>query len=218
MSDCTFVSFMWMCIFRPQPPASRPFSILPLCLLLCKKAGPGKQAWSKSWEPECAPRVIMNMRGWEGECVSLCMSSQECATTAVTVRVFCCKVSEVPPPPPFLSLSTAGAAVSDKRVSAAAADQASLPGLEIQSNTHILAQIGIHLHTCMDEHRSFTRIQIQMRTHHATSAVKKKKKKKKEKKVHWWTFELWCVDSHPTYSPTLLNTSLSNCEHIIVYI
>lgn len=47
-----------------------------------------------------------------------------------------------------LSHSTAGAAVCDKRVSAAAdADQASLPGLGIQGSKYKLAQFGKHMHT-----------------------------------------------------------------------
>lgn len=76
------------------------------------------------------------------ECMSLCMTSGGCATTAVTVRAFCCKVSGALPLYLSLSHSTAGAAVCDKRVSAsaAAADQASLPGLGTQGSKYILAQ------------------------------------------------------------------------------
>lgn len=56
MNDCTFVSFMWMCIFLPQPTSLPPIFLPALFLLLYKKAGPGKQAWGMSWAPECAPR------------------------------------------------------------------------------------------------------------------------------------------------------------------
>lgn len=119
--------------------------------------------------------------------VSLCMSSRECATTAVTVRLFCCKVNgELHPPSTLhlsLSLSTAGVAVSDKRVSAAAAaaDQASLPGLGIQGNTHILAQIGIrvHTHACGSRRCSLTRTQIRDACTQTTPPALKKQNKKK---------------------------------------
>lgn len=54
-------------------------------------------------------RVGMNMKGSEGEsvcvfrmllseCKSLCTTSGGCATTAVTVRAFCCKVNGALPP------------------------------------------------------------------------------------------------------------------------
>ena len=61
---------------------------------------------------------------------------------------FCCKVNKAQTLTPahlFPSHSTAGDAVSDKRV--LNADQASLPGIQMQGKIHILAQIGIHVHT-----------------------------------------------------------------------
>lgn len=110
------------------------------------------------------------------ECVSLCLSSRGCATTAVTVRVFCCKVNGALPAHLALSRSTAGAAVSDKRVSAAAAaDQASLPGLGIQGSEHILAQIGIYMrtHACGSALLTHTQYSLTcIYTQHATSAQK----------------------------------------------
>lgn len=133
--------------------------------------------------------------------VSLCMSSRECATTAVTVRLFCCKVNgELHPPSTLhlsLSLSTAGVAVSDKRVSAAAAaaDQASLPGLGIQGNTHILAQIGIrvHTHACGSRRCSLTRTQIRDACTQTTPPALKKQNKKKSVS----TRHLSCADCLP---------------------
>lgn len=155
-----------------------------------------------------------------GECVcvvnappvSLCMSSRECATTAVTVRLFCCKVNgELHPPPSTLrlslSLSTAGVAVSDKRVSAAAAaaaDQASLPGLGIQGNTHILAQIGIRVHT----HACGAGV-ARSRGHRSKMRVHKPRHRRSKKKSVS-TRHLSCADCCPRF-----RASLSNCEETL---
>lgn len=112
------------------------------------------------------------------EWVSLCMSSRECATTALTLGVFCCKVNgELPHPTPNLSLlSTAGVAVSDNRVSAAAADQASLPGLGARGNTRILAQTGlrVHNHACGPALLSHMNTDSNACTHTMSPALEKK--------------------------------------------
>lgn len=78
-------------------------------------------------------------------------------------------------PPPSLSLSTAGVAVSDNRVSAAAADQASLPGLGARGNTRILAQTGlrVHIHACGPASLSHMNTDSNACTHTMSPALKK---------------------------------------------
>ncbi|CAB1430555.1 unnamed protein product [Pleuronectes platessa] len=110
-----------MCI---SPPASSPFSIL-----------------ASSHRPEGSPEHLSVDRASETErgCVVHAPSRSVCEQSSVSSH--CCKVSGTLSSHLALSRSTAGTAVSDKRVSAAAAaiDQASLPGLWRQGREHILA-------------------------------------------------------------------------------
>lgn len=90
----------------------------------------------------------------------------------------------------------------------AAADQASPPGLGIWGNTHILAQIGIHVHTRACRRASLTHGNAVSNacTHTMPPVVKK------------GGLMSTCVDSLPTYSPTPLKqrylTLNIHCESI----
>lgn len=110
-----------MCIFHPRAPCPPPIFHPARFLLLCEKTRPRQtglrrvlstKVWAEcqdeheSWRMcacMCVCLCVVNAPP-----VSLCMSSRECATTAVTVRLFCCKVNvELHPPlhPPSLAFS-----------------------------------------------------------------------------------------------------------------
>lgn len=197
---------------HPLPPTHFPSCSLSLALWGGRRPSPEhlNMDWGSEWaweteRGEMCVCVCIVCPAWR---VSLSLSSGVCAANVGTVRVFCCKVNgELTPPH-----STAGSAVSDKRVSAAAAaaaDQASLPGLGTRgSETHTGTNRHPCAHSCVQGQRllAHTNTHRHAYTHSTPPALGEA----------WrWTLDLRCVDSHPALSPTLLNASLSNCEETL---